>query len=222
MCESETGHWKRSRSENFSESPAGNKSLGTHAEIWARSAKDSLDEEDHLLQTSKKRATSATSTLAGTNLNRDILDELAERLENFHDSARALASCLQTRDVTRKSDHSMIEAAECMFHKLLGEANDDLECVTPQSRERLHNETTRNKHRCSRSETPIEKPHSCSETTNGESVLQTPTEGMPISVPIPSSPPGGAAAAACRCGGCCCCNCIAWHMQHDVQSVLTA
>ena len=37
------------------------------------------------------------------NLNREILDELAERLGNFHDSARALASCLQNRDVCRKN-----------------------------------------------------------------------------------------------------------------------
>ena len=78
------------------------------------------------------RATSATTMPAGTNLSREILDELAERLGNFHDSARALASCLQNRDVSRKTDQSMIEAAKCMFHKLLGEASDDLECVTPQ------------------------------------------------------------------------------------------
>ena len=80
---------------------------------------------------SKKRATSATTTLAGTNFNREILDEPAERLGNFHDSARALASCLQTRDVARKTDQSMVVAAKCMFHKLLGEASDDLERVTP-------------------------------------------------------------------------------------------
>ena len=205
VSESETGHRKRSRSENFSESPTGNKSLVTHAESWARSAKDSLDEEDHLLQTSKKRATSATSTLAGTNLNRDILDELAERLENFHDSARALASCLQTRDVTRKSDQSMIEAAECMFHKLLGEANDDLECVTPQSRERLHVETTRNKHRCSRSETPIEKPYSCSETTNGN--LSGRRQQMVCRFWCRfHRHHRRCCGCCCRCGGCCCCN----------------
>ena len=54
-------------------------------------------------------------------LGREILDELAERLGNIHDSARALASCLQTRDVIHKTDQSMIEAAKCMFHKSLGE-----------------------------------------------------------------------------------------------------
>ena len=86
----------------------------------------------------EKLATSATTTPAESNPNREILDELAERLGNFHESARALADCLQTRDVTRKTDQSTIEAAKCMFHKLLGEATDDLERVTPQSRKSLH------------------------------------------------------------------------------------
>ena len=94
MPESVTRHWKRSRSENYIESLAGNKSQTTRAENSARPAKDSFDEEDQFLQDSKKRATSATTTLAGTNVNREILDELAKRLGNFHDSARALASCL--------------------------------------------------------------------------------------------------------------------------------
>ena len=57
---------------------------------------------------------------AESKLNRGILDELAERLGNFHESARALADCLQTRNVTRKTDQSVIEAAKCMFNKLLG------------------------------------------------------------------------------------------------------
>ena len=78
----------------------------------------------------EKRARSATTTLAGTNLNREILDELTDRLGNFHDSSR-------------KTDQSMIEAARCMFHRLLGEARDDLERVTPQPHESLHAETTR-------------------------------------------------------------------------------
>ena len=43
------------------------------------------------------------------NTNRGILDELAERLGNFHESARALADCLQTRSVTRETDQSMID-----------------------------------------------------------------------------------------------------------------
>ena len=100
----------------------------------------------------------------GTNLIREILDELAERLGNFHGSARALASCLQTRDVTRKTNQSVIEAAKCMFLRLLREASDDLERVTPQTRVSFHIEITRNKHRYSRSETPSEKPCSRSET----------------------------------------------------------
>ena len=73
-----SGHWKRPRSE--------------HAECSARPAKDSLDGKDHFLQTSKKRATRATTRPGGRNLNREIFDELAERLGNFHDSARAQAS----------------------------------------------------------------------------------------------------------------------------------
>ena len=82
------------------------KSLTTHAESFARPALNSLDGEDHFSQAPKKRATSATTMLAESNLNREILDELAERLGNFHESARALADCLQTHDVTRKTDQS--------------------------------------------------------------------------------------------------------------------
>ena len=82
-----------------------------------------------------------------------------------------------------------------MLHKLLGETSDDLERVTPQSYEGLHIETTRNKRRCSRSEKPcsrsetlIEKPRSRPETPSEKSVWQTPTDGTPLSVPIPPSP----------------------------------
>ena len=67
-------------------------------------------------------------------MNHGILDELAQRLGNFHESALALHDCLQIRNVTRETDQSMIEAVKCMFHKLLGEASDDLGCVTPRSR----------------------------------------------------------------------------------------
>ena len=85
-----------------------------------------------------------------------------------------------------------------MFLKLLGEASDDLERVTPQSRESLHIETTRKKHRCSRSETRSEKPCSCSgtlvekscsrfETQSEKSLMQTATDDAPMLVPIPSS-----------------------------------
>ena len=94
-----TGRWKRPRPE--------------HAERPTQYVKEP-DEEDHLPQTLKKRATSATP-------GHGILNELAERLGNFHESARALASCLQKTVVPRKTDQSMIEAAKCMFHKLLGE-----------------------------------------------------------------------------------------------------
>ena len=115
-----------------------------------------------------------------------------ERLGNFHESARALASCLQNHDVSRKTDQSMIEAAECMFHKLLREASDDLERVTPRLRESFCAETTQNKRRSSRSETPSEKLCSRSETLIGKPrfrtempdekcVWQTSTDGTPMS-----------------------------------------
>ena len=74
-----------------------------------------------------------------------------------------------------------------MFHKLLGEASDDLERVTPQSHESLHIETTRNKRRCSRPETLREKPCSRSVTPSGKSV-----------VPIPKSPPTRSEACAVK------------------------
>ena len=98
VSDSATEHWKRPRLEKYSESCAGNKSLK------ARVAENSLDGEDHFPQASKKRAASATTMIDESNTNRGILDELAERLGNFHDSARALASCLQTRYVTRKTE----------------------------------------------------------------------------------------------------------------------
>ena len=102
--------WKRPRLENCSESCAGNTSLK------ARSAENSLDQRDHFLQAWKKRATGTTTNLHESNTNRGILDALVERLGNFHESARALTDCLQTRNVTRKKDQSMIDAAKCMFH----------------------------------------------------------------------------------------------------------
>ena len=113
-----TGRWKRSRPEDIESS--------------ALPAMDSLDGEDQFLQTSKRRATSVTTTSASTNLNHEILHEFALRLDTFQYSARALVSCLQNRDVSRKTVQSMIEAAKCMFPKLLGEASDDLEHVTLQ------------------------------------------------------------------------------------------
>ena len=72
-----------------------------------------------------------------------------------------------------------------MFLKLLGEASDDLERVTPRSRESIHIETTRNKHRCSRSETPsetlccrpetsVQKPCSRPETPSAEICMADP------------------------------------------------
>ena len=69
---------------------------------------------------SKRQATSAAATPAKTSTSCETLDGLAERLGSFHESARALANCLQKRDVLRKTDQSMIEAAKCMFHKIAG------------------------------------------------------------------------------------------------------
>ena len=66
----------------------------------------------------------------------------------------------------------MIEAAKCMFHKLLGEASDDLERVTPRSRENL----------CSRPETLTDKLRSRFEMPTEKSVWQTSTD-----TPMPQS-----------------------------------
>ena len=90
VSDSVTEHWKRPRWESLGQGCAGNKSL---------------------------RATSVTTTPGESSTNPGILDELAERLGNFHEGARALADCLQTR-VTRRTDLSMIVASERMLHKL--------------------------------------------------------------------------------------------------------
>ena len=44
------------------------------------------------------------TTPGESNTNPGILDELAERLGNFHESARALAESLHTHDITRQTD----------------------------------------------------------------------------------------------------------------------
>ena len=44
------------------------------------------------------------TTLGESNTNPGILDELAKRLGDFHESARALADCFHTRDITRPTD----------------------------------------------------------------------------------------------------------------------
>ena len=95
-----TAHWKRPRRESLGLSREGSKS---------------------------PRSTSTTSALAESNTKQGTLSELAERFGNFHESADALTNCLQTRDITRKTDQCMVEAAKCMFFKLLEEANDDLD-----------------------------------------------------------------------------------------------
>ena len=109
-----TGRWKRPRPE--------------HAEGPAHPVKDPSDEENNRPQTSKRQATSAAATLAKTSTSRGTLDELEERLRNFHDSARALASCpQQPRLVSRKTDQKNIEAAKCMFPQIAGGGKGRLE-----------------------------------------------------------------------------------------------
>ena len=66
----------------------------------------------------------------------------------------------------------MVEAAKCMFHKLLGEASDDLERVTPRSRENLS----------SCPETLTNKLRSCFEMPSESSVWRTSTD-----TPMPQS-----------------------------------
>ena len=96
-------------------------------------------------------------------------------------SRLAMSLVKQTSACTR-------QRSACSTH-CWGEASDDLERVTPQSRECLHVETTRNKRRCSRCETPSEKSCARPETPSETSVWQTPTDGTPMLVPIPPSPP---------------------------------
>ena len=153
-----------------------NRPLEPHAEGTAQPVKEPPDEEDHLPQTLKRQATSAAAVPAKTSTSRGTLDELAERLGRFHESARALASCLQKQDVSRKTDQSMIEAATCMFHKLLGEVRDDLDRVTSQSQGGPHAEIKQSKQRCSRTAILEENPRPRCEQQSGKSVHQTSTE----------------------------------------------
>ena len=98
------------------------------------------------------RSTSTTNALAEPNTKQGTLSELAERLGNFHGSANALTNCLQTRDNTGKTYQSMVEAANCMFFKLLEEENDDLDRAL-QPQEDRNAQATGNRSRCSRTET---------------------------------------------------------------------
>ena len=79
----------------------------------------------------------------------------------------------------------MIEAAKCIFHKLLEEVKDDLDRVTPQSQEGLCTEIKQNKQRCSR--TVILKVNPCPrpEESSEKSVHQVSTE-----TPVPQSSAG--------------------------------
>ena len=59
----------------------------------------------------------------------------------------------------------MIEAANCIFHKLLGEVEDDLDRVTPRLQESPCAEIKQNKQRCSR--TVILKENPCPHSNPG-------------------------------------------------------
>ena len=139
-------------------------------------------QEDHLPQTQKKRAVSVTATSVETDPSHGILDEPAERLGNFHDSARTLAFCLQKHDVSRKTDQRMIEAARWMFHILLGEARNDLDRLTPRSQEGLSTEIKQSKQRHAHTVILKENPGSRPEEPSEKSVLETSTE-----TPLPQS-----------------------------------
>ena len=60
------------------------------------------------------RSTSTTNASTETNTKQGTLSELAERLGNFHESADALTNCLQTRDITVKTDQGVVQGAKCM------------------------------------------------------------------------------------------------------------
>ena len=96
---------------------------------WKRPRRESLGQSCTGIM--RMRATRAMTTPGESSTNPGNLGELAERLGNFHESARALADCLHTRDITRQRDPSTIKAARHMYHKLLEKASDDLERMTP-------------------------------------------------------------------------------------------
>ena len=89
----------------------------THAMVNVRGC-----ELPRIPQTSKRQATSVAATLAKTRTSCKTPDELAERFGSFHESA---CTGHLPADVLRKTDQSMIEAAKCMFHKLLEEVKDE-------------------------------------------------------------------------------------------------
>ena len=76
----------------------------------------------------------------------------------------------------------MIEAARCMFHKLLGEAREDLDQVAPRSRDSLCTEIKWSKQRCSHTVILKENPCPLPEEPSEKSVLLTSTE-----TPLPQS-----------------------------------
>ena len=103
MPDSVTDCWKQPRSEDYSESFAGKGGADGSCRKFGQTCCAFARWRRSLLTSSEKRATSATTMPAESNLYRGILDERADRLVNFHESAGALADCLQTRDDTRRN-----------------------------------------------------------------------------------------------------------------------
>ena len=87
-----TGYWKQLRRESPGRRHEGSKSL---------------------------RSTSITTTPAESNTEQSTFGELAEQLRNIHESAKALADCLRTGDITGQTVSNMIEAAKHLYHKML-------------------------------------------------------------------------------------------------------
>ena len=82
--------------------------------------------------------------------------------QNFSNTLRLCScrmfDCPQTRDMTRKTDQSMVEAAKCMFLKMVEEANDDLGRAIPQPQEDHRVHATGKRNRCCRTKTSSGSP----------------------------------------------------------------
>ena len=102
--------------------------------------------------------------LSSRNLNCGVLDELAERRGNFHESARVLVRLSpDSQRFTRKTDQSMNRGSQVHVSQIAGRNEQMIwNAVTTQSRKGLHVKTTRNAHRGARSETMSDKTLSSS------------------------------------------------------------
>ena len=120
ICSLKTGSWC---SRLFSASDS-------TTEYWKQLRRESLGRRHE--GSKSLRSTSIMTKPAESNTKQSTFGEVAGRLLNFHESAKALATCLRTGDITRQADPNMIEAAKHLHHKLLREASDNLERVLPQ------------------------------------------------------------------------------------------